>query len=183
MSGNWDYANSYGKINPAGTKIHGPFENDRFTTEHNELLANLGCSPASKGHTIGGLDTQTVEKIISYNCGIKLPVTLDDKQPYAGLLDQDGGHGKNGAFYSDQDFHYHGKMDSLYQDVEKSTHQGLGHSPKIGKESNTSSFLKDSNAKFIYGKWENFASKTLPKLDACGGHFGVTPDSNCEYVY
>ena len=28
----------------------------------------------------------------------------------------------------------------------------------------------------IYGKWENFEEEELPVLDACGGHFGVTPD-------
>ena len=33
------------------------------------------------------------------------------------------------------------------------------------------------------GKWENFALQELPALDACGAHFGVTPDSGGAVVY
>jgi hypothetical protein len=35
----------------------------------------------------------------------------------------------------------------------------------------------------MYGKWEDYDKKMLPLLDACGGHFGPTPDSNGELVY
>ena len=35
----------------------------------------------------------------------------------------------------------------------------------------------------IYGKWEDYSTKTLPTLDSCGGHFGVTPDSGGKVVY
>ena len=35
----------------------------------------------------------------------------------------------------------------------------------------------------IYGKWENFATEELPLLDACGGHWGYTPDSPDVKVY
>jgi hypothetical protein len=34
---------------------------------------------------------------------------------------------------------------------------------------------------FIYGKYET--GTTVAKLDACGGHFGVTPDSDGKEVY
>ena len=41
--------------------------------------------------------------------------------------------------------------------------------------------------KKIYGKWETYDTSvedgTYPQLDACGGHFGKTPDSNGERVY
>jgi hypothetical protein len=35
----------------------------------------------------------------------------------------------------------------------------------------------------LYGKWEDISTNTLPKLDACGGQYGVTPDSNGMHVY
>ncbi len=35
----------------------------------------------------------------------------------------------------------------------------------------------------LYGKWEDRAARTLPALDACGAHFGVTPESNGAVVY
>jgi hypothetical protein len=36
---------------------------------------------------------------------------------------------------------------------------------------------------FIYGRWENFETQTLPELDACNGHFGFTPDNPTVAVY
>ena len=36
---------------------------------------------------------------------------------------------------------------------------------------------------FIYGKWEDYSNNILPALDACGAHFGVTPDSNGASIY
>ena len=39
------------------------------------------------------------------------------------------------------------------------------------------------DGKGLYGKWEDFDGSELPELDACGGHFGTTPDSNGEVLY
>lgn len=35
----------------------------------------------------------------------------------------------------------------------------------------------------LYGKWEDKVANLLPLLDACGAHFGPTPDSNDTIVY
>jgi hypothetical protein len=35
----------------------------------------------------------------------------------------------------------------------------------------------------MYGKWEDFANKKLPLLDACGAHIGKNPDSPSTDVY
>ena len=35
----------------------------------------------------------------------------------------------------------------------------------------------------LYGKWLDADAGTLPKLDACGGRFGVTPDSPNRVIY
>eukprot|EP00947_MAST-08B_sp_MAST-8B-sp1_P001238 g1238.t1 len=47
--------------------------------------------------------------------------------------------------------------------------------------SGSSSSSSSSSGIDFYGKWED--TGTLPDLDACGGHFGVTPDSNGQVVY
>merc|ERR1711988_1267887 len=50
-----------------------------------------------------------------------------------------------------------------------------GHSPRVGTA---------LDGRGIYGKWAD--SLTLPALDACGGRFGVPPDSTTgavEYYY
>ena len=33
----------------------------------------LGCSPGSKGHVSGGIDTFTAEQMVAYQCGVTLP--------------------------------------------------------------------------------------------------------------
>ena len=53
---------------------------------------------------------------------------------------------------------------------------GSTHSTQIGVG-------EDSAATKLYGKWEDFSTSTLPALDACGGHFGTTPDSPSTTVY
>jgi hypothetical protein len=40
-----------------------------------------------------------------------------------------------------------------------------------------------ANGQFLYGQWEDFSSSTRPLLDACGGSYGVTPDSAGASVY
>ena len=57
-----------------------------------------------------------------------------------------------------------------------------GHSTQVGEE-----HVGVPGTQYkLYGKYENYVSNTtfeLPKLDACGAHFGVTPDSNATTVY
>ena len=53
---------------------------------------------------------------------------------------------------------------------------GSTHSTQIGVGT-------DSSSTPLYGQWEDFSVRELPQLDACGGHFGVTPDSNDVSVY
>jgi len=48
-----------------------------------------------------------------------------------------------------------------------------GHSTQVGESIHADQFL--------YGKFE--ATDVLPDLDACGGHFGFTPDSPNHSVY
>lgn len=36
---------------------------------------------------------------------------------------------------------------------------------------------------FLYGKWEDFSASLRPTLDACGGHYGFTPESPKTAVY
>lgn len=41
----------------------------------------------------------------------------------------------------------------------------------------------NAEVQLLYGKWEDWVNATLPSLDACGGHYGATPDSNGAEVY
>jgi hypothetical protein len=63
-------------------------------------------------------------------------------------------------------YHFHERLSCLY-DTSSTT-----HSTRVGAT---------PHGKPIYGKWESQA--TLPALDACGAHFGVTPDSNGASTY
>jgi hypothetical protein len=40
-----------------------------------------------------------------------------------------------------------------------------------------------ANGQLLYGQREDFSSSTRPLLDACGGQYGVTPDSDGARVY
>eukprot|EP00928_Gymnodinium_smaydae_P018881 TRINITY_DN17198_c0_g1_i1.p1 TRINITY_DN17198_c0_g1~~TRINITY_DN17198_c0_g1_i1.p1 ORF type:complete len:336 (+),score=41.25 TRINITY_DN17198_c0_g1_i1:119-1126(+) len=139
-----------------GENIYGPFEAG-FTSRQDDILANLGCNPGSLGHVAGGIDVYTAEQMVAKQCSIKLP--REEGGQYISLLDECGGHTR--------EYHFHERLTCLYA-------QAGGHSTQVGKGSDTQG---------IYGKWEDFASKQLPQLDACGGHFGIIPDSNGEVTY
>ena len=104
---------------------------------------------------------------VAAQCSIELP-RIDGSQ-YISLLDECGGH--------THEYHFHENMSCLYA---KSSGQ---HSPAIGAEAARA--VPDSQQFMLYGKYENFkfSDAELPLLDACGGHFGVTPDSNGDKVY
>lgn len=65
-------------------------------------------------------------------------------------------------------YHFHERLTCLY---DKSA---AGHSTKVGEG------VDDAKTP-IYGKFES--TNELPTLDACGAHFGSTPDSNGASVY
>lgn len=141
----------------AGENIYGPFEAG-FGTQQDGILAGLGCSPGSLGHVAGGLDTYTAEQMVAYQCEVILPRVVDDQ--YISLLDECGGHTR--------EYHFHEKLSCLYD-----ANSG-GHSAKVGEA---------SDKKPIYGKWEHDMKKELPLLDACGRHWGRTPESPDKDVY
>jgi len=144
-----------GATYPVGENIYGPFEAG-FSSAQDFVLEALGCSTPSNGYLAGGIDTYTAEQMVASACGITLPRTEGNE--YISLIDQCGGHTK--------EYHFHERMTCLYDAM------ASGHSTKIGQ---------GMDGRYLYGKWES--DGTLPKLDACGGHFGVTPDSNGQIVY
>jgi len=95
---------------------------------------------------------------MGHNCGVKLP--RKESGQWVGLLDECGGHTR--------EYHFHERLSCLYDLANKKG----GHSTQIGQA---------LDSQFLYGKWES--KNQLPHLDACGGHFGVTPDSAGKSVY
>lgn len=141
---------------PIGENIFGPFEAG-FGSRQNSILEGLGCSSGNNGHVAGGIDTHTAEQMVAAQCGIALPRVEGDE--YIALLDECGGHAR--------DYHFHERLSCLY------SAQGT-HSPQVGEA---------NDERPLYGKWEDFLAGELPWLDACGGHYGVTPDSGGAQVY
>ena len=139
----------------AGEDIFGLFENG-FGAAQNNILAALGCANPADGHVGAGFDTVFAESMIARQCGIELP--RFDGDEYVSLLDLCGGH--------TNEYHFHERLSCLY-DVEP------GHSPLLG-------LLTDGSA--IYGTYED-TDEEAGGLDACGAHFGPTPDSDGEAVY
>ena len=84
------------------------------------------------------------------------------------ILHQCGGHTR--------DYHNHERLICLYDD------KADGHSTKVGEAMRAAHVTADQA---IYGKYETAADGVhiAPLLDACGGHFGVTPDSGGKEVY
>lgn len=146
-----------GKTFLAGENIYGPFDGG-FASAQDHVLQNLGCVPASLGHVDAGIDLSTTEQMIAFQCGVSLP-RIDDGT-YFSLLDECGGHAT--------EYHLHGSLSCLYDS------SSGAHSPQVGQL---------SNGKFLYGKWEHTANRQLPALDACGCHYGITPESPSQEVY
>jgi hypothetical protein len=140
-----------------GENVYGPYEAG-FTSQQDFILEGLGCSQGSLGHVAGGIDTQTAEQMVAYQCSITLPRVEGDT--YVSLLDECGGH--------TQEYHFHERLTCLYDATSGA------HSTKVAEA---------LDGKLIYGKWEHTTNKTLPLLDACGGHFGRTPESPDADVY
>ena len=141
-----------------GENIYGPFEAGfSGSGKQANIIQNLGCADPTKVELPGGADTTTAEKIIGGMCGIELPRT-ESSGKWVSLLDKCGGHTK--------EYHNHEKLICLYDE------NAGGHSTKVGES---------VGGVPIYGKYET--TGVVPLLDACNGHWGVTPDSQGKSVY
>jgi len=158
LSGTEDYSNGFiskgGTVAAAATTggghIYGPFEAG-FAEQQKSIIEGLGCTDATVAYdAAGGTDIGTAEAAIAAHCGISLPRLEGDK--WISIVGPCGGH--------TSDYHFHRAFACLYQ-------QTGAHSTAVG----------DIAGWKMYGKWEDYANTKLPYLDACGGHFGVTPDS------
>jgi len=137
--------------------VFGPFEVG-FTEQQKSIIENWGCTDASVAYdSAGGLDLGVATSKVAKVCNIQLPRV--EGTTWYGILGFCGGHTK--------DYHFHRDLACLYKE------EG-GHSTAVADSVGTQK---------IYGKWEDFANKKLPLLDACGGHFGPTPDSAGANVY
>lgn len=107
------------------------------------------------------------QAIVAQDCGVTLPRT-DSSGSYISLLRGCGGH--------TADYHFHEKLTCLYNTT------AAGHSTKVGEEKYLSGSTATLPKQGLYGKYET--ANTVPSdLDACGAHFGVTPDSAGQTVY
>jgi hypothetical protein len=136
--------------------IFGPFEAG-FSSMQKSIIEGWGCTDATVAYdTAGGLDISIAMRKVAYVCNIQLPRTSGNT--YYGIVGPCGGH--------TSDYHFHTLYSCLYS-------ASGAHSTAVG---NVGSWK-------LYGKWEDYANKKLPLLDACGAHFGVTPDSGSATVY
>lgn len=103
----------------------------------------------------GGIDTLNAERMVHAQAA------LGHCNDGVSIMNACGGHANP--------FHYHERMTCLYNNDDPSGH------------STTSGTMLDGHK--IYGTWEHYPSRVRPLLDACGGHFGVTPDSGGSVVY
>jgi hypothetical protein len=150
-----------------GESIYGPFEAG-LSSRQDFVLEGLGCpeDKYSGAYVPGGIDTLTAEHMVAHACGITLPRW--DGDIFVSFLDQCGGH----AFY-----HFHERLSCLYKE------EG-SHSTRVGElQCEEGDACPPPEQRFLYGQWEDFENGVLPELDACGGHFGITPDSGGKIVY
>eukprot|EP00004_Rigifila_ramosa_P014451 TRINITY_DN3296_c0_g2_i1.p2 TRINITY_DN3296_c0_g2~~TRINITY_DN3296_c0_g2_i1.p2 ORF type:complete len:298 (+),score=51.34 TRINITY_DN3296_c0_g2_i1:25-918(+) len=103
-----------------------------------------------------GIDVPLCVATLEFQCGDTLNRDL--------FPDTGGGHTGR---YVNQTYHYHKDMPFVYD----STDAGV-HSPLLG-------VALDGHG--IYGLWEGDGA--APDVDACNGHFGVTPESVGNTVY
>jgi len=143
---------------PVGTTIFGPHEAGFSSKQDGVITSQMGCATTSLCYSDGGVNVKLAEAECAHACSVTLP-RFEGGQ-YYGFLDDCGGHTQ---------YHFHRRLSCLYS-------ESGNHSPKLGEGSNT-------NKNALYGKWEDYAARSLPQLDACGGHYGVTPDSSGATVY
>lgn len=139
----------------AGEDIFGPFEAG-FSSMQDGILSGLGCTGQADGERTGtGYIIGGVDTQLADDV-LKWDCSLDSTDL---LLDGCGGHTK--------DYHFHQRLSCLYE-------ESGSHSTKVGEM---------LDGQFLYGKWEDYSNQVLPQLDACGGHYGDTPDGENYYHY
>jgi len=154
----------------SGQPVYGPFAAGMGPWQAS-LLSRLGCTGLPEGLMLDGIDTRTAEHELADACGIALP-HLNGHGARVALLDACGGQvmvGSEGNS-SEGNYHLHERFSCLYDG------EAVGHSTQVARGTNAALTP-------IYGKWEDRDRRRLPVLDACGAHFGVTPDSRGALVY
>jgi len=157
----------------SGEDIVGPFEAGFSEMQDNIIEGNFGCSDPSKCYSDGGTDTKIAQASCAHLCEIDLPKCETASGDAVDCADADFATDVRFAFLDTcgghtRQYHFHQFMDCLY-DV-----TAAGHSTKIGEG-------EDAASTPLYGKYE--ATGEVPLLDACGAHFGITPDSDGASVY
>ena len=148
------------KALPVGTSVYGPHEAGFGVQQDGVIASQMGCATPSLCYSEGGIDTKLSEAECAHACGITLP--RHQYETYYGFLDDCGGH---------TEYHFHRSLSCLYQNA-----AGSGHSAQVAEGTNGARTP-------LYGEWEDFSAGQRPTLDACGGHFGVTPDSSGQSLY
>ena len=136
--------------------VYGPFEAG-FGAQQQSIIQAWGCADASVAYdTAGGLDLGVAHAKVASACGIALPRISGSS--YVGITGSCGGHTGN--------YHFHGGFECF------ETYRGT-HSPKVGEAGRWS----------VYGAFEDYDGGKYPLLDACGGHFGTTPESSTSVYH
>ena len=167
----WEYSGPH--ATSSGEDIVGPFEAGFSATQDDIIEAAFGCSDTSKCYSDGGTDTKIAQATCAHLCGIDLPKCETASGDAVDCADADFATDVRFAFLDTcgghtRQYHFHQFMECLY-DV-----TAAGHSAKIGEG-------EDAASTPLYGKYE--ATGEVPLLDACGAHFGITPDSDGASVY
>ena len=142
----------------SGASIFGPFEAG-FGPQQDFLIEGFGCDTPSACYSAGGMDTQVAEAFCAKACGLTMPRW--DDGVYVAFLDTCGGHTSS--------YHFHQNFSCLYD-------LAGGHSTRVGVGT-------DDASTPLYGKWEDYETRELPELDACGAHYGTTPDSDASVYH
>eukprot|EP00325_Prymnesiales_sp_UTEX-LB-985_P009750 CAMPEP_0174694326 /NCGR_PEP_ID=MMETSP1094-20130205/951_1 /TAXON_ID=156173 /ORGANISM="Chrysochromulina brevifilum, Strain UTEX LB 985" /LENGTH=310 /DNA_ID=CAMNT_0015890551 /DNA_START=74 /DNA_END=1003 /DNA_ORIENTATION=+ len=154
-----------------GENVWGAFESGFGADEAAELDKLCGNTNVASSdlHIQAGIDVYTAEQMIAETCNVELPRLVDGE--YFGLLDECGSRTTN------NNRHFHSGLSCLYANA------ATGHSPEVAEVNAEVDGVKQK----LYGKWEDYNPGTstyiLPAVDACNGHFGVTPDSAGAKVY
>ena len=154
---NHEQSETVGGTIASNSHIYGPFDAG-FMEPQNDIITTWGCSDPSVAHGNGGYDLAYETNKVASVCGINFPRIESSTSEYYGIVGACGGH--------TGDYHFHGGFECF------ETNSGT-HSKKVGVAGNAN----------VYGRWEDYAANKYPYLDACGGHFGFTPESPSTAVY
>ena len=157
LSYNHERSETVGGTIASNSHIYGPFDAG-FMAPQNDIITAWGCSDPSVAHGNGGYDLAYETNKVASVCGISFPRIESSTNEYYGIVGACGGH--------TGDYHFHGGFECF------ETNSGT-HSKKVGVAGNAN----------VYGRWEDYTANKYPYLDACGGHFGLTPESPSTAVY